>query len=237
VAAGLIATSLIACAACVAAFFFFRQSRRLRDELHRTEARRLRNQLNPHFLFNTLNAISELGYRDPDAADRTITQLSNLLRVSLDTGSRHEIALKDEVDILRRYLDIQQTLLQNRLKIEFDIAPDTLTARVPSMILQPLAENAIVHGVTPAGAGGYVCVTARREADALVLTVRDNGPGVATACRERVGLGNTRTRLEHLYGAAQQFELIAAPGGGALARLRLPFHEAYAYDEDSHAYR
>ncbi|HET7675345.1 MAG TPA: histidine kinase, partial [Gammaproteobacteria bacterium] len=82
-AAGLIATSLIACAACVAAFFFFRQSRRLRDELHRTEARRLRNQLNPHFLFNTLNAISELGYRDPDAADRTITQLSNLLRVSL----------------------------------------------------------------------------------------------------------------------------------------------------------
>lgn len=207
-------------------------------ELHRLEARHLRSQLNPHFLFNTLNAISELGYRDPGAADRTVTQLSNLLRISLDTGSRHEIALKDELEILKRYLDIQQTLLQNRLKIEFDIAPDTLNARVPSMILQPLAENAVTHGITTTTAVGRIVVSARRDAETLVLGVSDNGPGVEPGrVAERVGLGNTRTRLAHLYGDAQRFDLANAAGGGATARLRIPFHEAYAYDEDTYAYR
>ncbi|HET7371085.1 MAG TPA: histidine kinase [Gammaproteobacteria bacterium] len=226
--------SLIAVAAVVCAAAFYRRASCLQRELHRLEARRLRSQLNPHFLFNALNAVSELGYHDPGAADRMVTQLSNLLRISLDTDNRYEIALKDELDILRRYLDIQQTLLQSRLQVRFDIATDTLAARVPSMILQPLAENAVTHGITTTR-GGCVDVASYRDGDALVLEVRDDGPGVQDAGPERVGLSNTRSRLAHLYGNAQDFELKSAADGWTVARIRLPFHEAWAYDEDAHA--
>lgn len=226
--------ALIAVAAIVCATAFYRQARHLQRELHRLEARRLRSQLNPHFLFNTLNAISELGYHDPGAADRTVTQLGNLLRISLDTDNRYEISLKDELDILRRYLDIQQTLLQNRLEIQYDVAPETLTARVPSMILQPLAENAVIHGIT-ATRGGCIDIGARRDGEMLVLEVRDDGPGMQNAGPERVGIANTRDRLAHLYGNAQDFDLRSADDGWTVARIRLPFHEAWAYDEDAHA--
>ncbi|HET6655838.1 MAG TPA: histidine kinase [Gammaproteobacteria bacterium] len=226
--------SAIAIAAIVCAFIFRRRAHRLQREVHRLEARRLRSQLNPHFLFNALNAVSELGYHDPGAADRTVTQLGNLLRISLDTDNRYEIALKDELDILRRYLDIQQILLQDRLRIHFDIAPETLSARVPSMILQPLAENAVIHGITTTK-GGCIDIAARRDHEALVLEVRDDGPGTQNAGPERVGLSNTRNRLAHLYGDAQDFELKSAADGWTVARIRLPFHEAWAYDEDAHA--
>ncbi|HET7308334.1 MAG TPA: histidine kinase [Gammaproteobacteria bacterium] len=226
--------ALVAVAAVVCAAVFYRQARHLQRELHRLEARRLRSQLNPHFLFNALNAVSELGYHDPGAADRTITQLGNLLRISLDTDNRYEISLKDELDILRRYLDIQQTLLQSRLQIQFDIAPDTLAARVPSMILQPLAENAVTHGITPTR-GGCIDIVARRAGDRLVLEVRDDGPGLTHAACERVGLSNTRSRLAHLYGNAQDFALRSGADGWTIAHISLPFHEAWAYDEDAHA--
>ncbi|HET6725473.1 MAG TPA: histidine kinase [Gammaproteobacteria bacterium] len=229
-----VVVSLVAIAAAACAFVFFRRARCLQRELHRLEARRLRSQLNPHFLFNTLTAISELGYHDPGAADRTVTQLGNLLRISLDTDNRYEIALKDELDILRRYLDIQQTLLQDRLRIQFDVAPETLTARVPSMILQPLAENAVIHGIT-ATRGGRIDVVARRGGEMLELEIRDDGPGIADARCERVGLTNTRSRLAHLYGNAQDFDLKSAADGWTVARIRLPFHEAWSYDEDAHA--
>lgn len=218
----------------------WRRNRRLQALLVSAELRRLRTQLNPHFLFNTLNAISELGYTDPEAADRTITQLSGLLRKSLDDSHQQEIALRDELDFLRRYLDIQQTLLRGRLQIEFEVADNTLNARVPGMILQPLVENAVTHGIGRSGSG---CLTlrARREHDVLVIEVEDNGWGLVIAAprsgREGIGIGNTRARLSYLYGELADLELNNRSGGGLTARLNIPFHEAFAFDENPHADR
>ena len=217
-----------------------RQAARLKAQIVSAELRRLRTQLNPHFLFNTLTAISELGYTDPEAADRTITQLSGLLRKSLDDSHQQEIALRDELDFLRRYLDIQQTLLRGRLQIVFDIADNTLNARVPGMILQPLVENAVTHGVGRSGTG-YITLRSRRENETLVVEVEDNGWGLVIAAprggREGIGIGNTRARMSYLYGGLAGLELKSRPGEGLTARLRIPFHEAFAFDENPHADR
>jgi LytS/YehU family sensor histidine kinase len=214
-----------------------RKCSRLQAQLVSAELRRLRTQLNPHFLFNTLNAISELGYTDPEAADRTITQLSRLLRKSLDDSHQQEIALRDELDFLRRYLDIQQILRRGRLQIEFNIAADVLNARVPGMILQPLVENALTHGI--GRSGGNLTLRARREDDLLMIEIEDNGCGLIAAeprgAREGIGIGNTRARLSHLYGGLAGLELNSRPGEGLTARLNIPFHEAYAFDEGPHA--
>lgn len=216
-----------------------RRYSRLEAQLVSAELRRLRAQLDPHFLFNTLNAISELGYTDPKAADRTVTELSALLRKSLDDSHQQEIALRDELEFLRRYLDIQQILLRGRLRVEFDIAADVLAARVPGMILQPLVENAVTHGMGRSGAG-HLTLRARREDDLLVIEVEDNGSGlvaVAGGGREGIGIGNTRARLSYLYGGLAGLELKSRSGEGLTARLNIPFHEAYAFDENPHAGR
>lgn len=230
----------MALAALIAAFVALRlhlRGRRLHRELASMEMRLLRSQINPHFLFNTLSAISELGYRDPAAADMTITRLGQLLRLSLDTSARHEISLKSELAILERYLDIQRTLLQNRLEVTVDVAEATLNARVPSLILQPLVENAIMHGVASMQGGGKIIVSAHRTGQQLVIQVSDNGRGISDGSRERIGLANTRRRLAHLYGDGPRFELSNREGGGATARLLIPFHEAYAYEEDPQPHR
>ncbi|MGH8321222.1 MAG: sensor histidine kinase, partial [Gammaproteobacteria bacterium] len=140
---------------------------RVKHQLVSAELRHLRNQLNPHFLFNTLNAVSELAYEDPEAADRTITQMSGLLRKSLDNSNQQEIALRDELDFLQRYLAIQETLLRERLHVELEINDDTLNARVPGMILQPLVENAVTHGIGRTGTG-YLTVRTARKGELLV---------------------------------------------------------------------
>ncbi len=217
-----------------------RKYARLEAQLMSAELRRLRAQLDPHFLFNALNAISELGYTDPEAADRTITELGALLRKSLDDSHQQEIALRDELEFLRRYLDIQQVLLRGRLRIEFNIAADVLNARVPGMILQPLVENAVTHGVGRSDTG-HLTLRARREEDLLVIEVEDNGSGLVAVTprggREGIGIGNTRARLSYLYGGLAGLELKTRPGEGLTARLHIPFHEAYAFDENPHAGR
>lgn len=216
------------CQACL----LLREYNQIRRRLVGIELRRLRTQLNPHFLYNALNAISELGYKDPDAADRTVTRLSGLLRKSLDDSHQQEIALRDELDFLQCYLDIQHTLLEDRLHVELAIDEAVLNARVPGMILQPLVENAMTHGV---GSNGevHLVVRAVRDDDSLLLDVQDKGPGRATV-HEGIGIGNTRARLRYLYGELAGLELLNCPDEGLIARLIIPFHEAYAYDENPH---
>lgn len=196
--------------------------------LQQAELQSLKTQLHPHFLFNTLNAISALNTRDPETANRTIAQLSDLLRVSLKSGKSQEITLKEELDFLRKYVQIQQTLLQERLKVEWKIDPFTLDALVPNMILQPLVENSIRHGISNLADGGQIEISAHRQNGTLLLEVRDNGAGFAedsnSVCRG-IGISNTKARLRHLYGEAHRFSLQNLPEGGVGVGLGIPFKE------------
>jgi LytS/YehU family sensor histidine kinase len=183
--------------------------------------------MNPHFLFNTLHTISALMHKDVDAADRMVMKLSDLLRLALDNTDTHEVPLTQELDFLKRYLEIEQTRFRDRLKVEMEIAPETLRARVPNLVLQPLVENAIRHGIEPHARPGKIILRAQRHDGHLELQVQDNGDGLPSngAKREGIGTSNTRTRLQQLYGARQKFELQNLPSGGLLARVVIPFHE------------
>jgi len=196
-------------------------------ELHAqvTDARlnALRTQLNPHFLFNTLNAVSTLVDEDPPGARRMIARLSDLLRHTLD-GDEQEIPLARELEMLRRYLDIMEVRFQDKLEVSIETEPSLDDALVPNLVLQPLVENAFRHGLGLMKTAGRVSVRAVRDDGDLVLTVRDNGRGPANPVREGVGLTNTRARLTQLYGAHQQLALTAADGGGAVVELRIPYH-------------
>jgi two-component system LytT family sensor kinase len=191
------------------------------------ELRRLRTQLDPHFLFNALNAISELGYDDPEAADRAITRLSGLLRTSLDETRQQEISLQGELDFLDDYLALQRLLMRDDLAVTISADPSAAHARVPAMILQPLVENALTHG-RPGAGNGPVHISTRRDGEALRIEVRDSGPGLDSSGtgRKGIGIANTRARLEYLYGRAAELELKNGNDGGAIARLTLPFREA-----------
>lgn len=186
----------------------------------------LRLQLQPHFLFNTLNAISTLVHRDAAAADELIGDLSELLRLSLQTTT-HEVPLARELELLDRYLAIEQARLGDRLRLVRDIDPAAAGAFVPTLLLQPLAENAVRHGIEPRVASGTLTVRARREGDTLRLTIADDGVGLASAgagsTRRGIGLTNTEERLRTLHGAAARLELLAPPEGGTRVELTLPF--------------
>lgn len=191
--------------------------------LAETRLQALQAQLNPHFLFNTLNSISTLMHRDVAAADHMIVRLSELLRAALASAGAQEVPLREELDFLRRYLEIEQVRFGPRLKVDFEVAQDTLELPVPNLLLQPLVENAIKHGIAPRKLGGRIEVGARREAGDLRLWVRDNGAGDGQATRgSGLGLANTRARLEHLYGERQRFEFGPAPEGGFAVQIRIP---------------
>ena len=184
----------------------------------------LRTQLNPHFLFNTLNAISTLVEEDPPGARRMIARLSDLLRHTLAEGDDQEISLARELELLRRYLEIMEVRFQGNLEVSIDSDASLEDALVPNLVLQPLVENAFRHGLAPMQTVGRVAVRAVRDNGDLVLTVRDNGGGPAKEVREGVGLANTRARLAQLYGARQELALTPAEGGGALVEVRFPYH-------------
>jgi two-component system LytT family sensor kinase len=183
----------------------------------------LKMQLQPHFLFNTLHAISTLMYRDVEAADRMVTRLSDFLRLTLDSAGVQEVALKREMEYLDKYLDIEQVRFADRLEIRRAIEPATLDLLVPNLVLQPLAENAVRHGIAVRSSAGRIEIVARLERGALTIEVLDDGPGTSTI-REGVGLSNTRARLDHLYGTAARLDLGTTPSGGFSARLTLPAH-------------
>jgi two-component system LytT family sensor kinase len=183
----------------------------------------LKTQLQPHFLFNTLHAISALMYRDLEGADRMIARLSDFLRIALESAGVQEVTLKREMEYLDKYLEIEQVRFGERLTVRRAIDPEALDLLVPNLVLQPLVENAVRHGIAPRTSGGQIDVGARAVDGALTITVADDGPG-AVAIREGVGISNTRARLEHLYGASARLQIGNAPGGGFLARLDIPAH-------------
>lgn len=218
-------------AAGLAREYFLREQRRAREAVHleallaHARLNALRMQLNPHFLFNTLNAVSALVERDPSGVRKMIARLSELLRHTLDTKSPDEVALRDELSFLQRYLDIMAVRFQGKLRVSMSVDDAALNARVPVFILQPLVENALEHGVSRASGDAEVDVHARREGDALIVSVRDRGPGL-DAQPEGVGLSNTRARLAALYDDAASVTLTSLPDGGAAAELRLPWRDA-----------
>lgn len=203
-----------------------RQAAELEGQLARARLEALRMQLNPHFLFNTLNTIAALIHDQPEAADRTLTRLSELLRLTLEGHDQQEIPLSEELGFLERYLEIEQTRFGDRLAVVFDIPADLHGALVPALILQPIVENAIRHGVEKREEGGRITVAARRQRDRLELCVADNGPGLPAGLpafpREGIGLTNTRSRLHHLYGEGAGLVFQPAPHGGVQATLTLP---------------
>jgi two-component system LytT family sensor kinase len=201
----------------------------LEKSLTQAKLRALQSQLNPHFLFNTLHTISALMHIDVEKADRMIAKLSDLLRYALDNTDDHEIPLRDEINFLKRYLEIEQTRFGDRLTVTMDIPEDIVDIEVPNLILQPIVENAIRHGIEPHAKPGKIHLSARRENDRLVLQVRDNGTGLRSGHqREGIGTSNTRLRLQQLYGANQTFTLENAAEGGMLATITLPLRRQQA---------
>jgi two-component system LytT family sensor kinase len=203
---------------------------RLETQLAEAQLQALQRQLHPHFLFNTLNAISALMHRDVEAADQMLARLSDLLRIALDQRGAQEVALKDELEFLQKYLEIEQARFGPRLRVDYQIEAETLDAQVPNLILQPLVENSIRHAVAVRVEPVRIEIAARRIGTNLELSVRDDGPGLSRpAAPPRttggVGLANTRSRLEHLYGASQQLRLETPEQGGLRVVVMLPFRD------------
>ncbi len=199
---------------------------RLEAQLAMAHLDMLKMQLQPHFLFNTLNAISALMHRDVDAADRMISLLSDLLRFSLEKDHRHQVSLSSELEFLNRYLAIEKIRFRDRLTVDLEVDPACMAAQVPRLILQPLVENSIKHGIAMRSAAGHVGIRGRRLGDRLEIQISDDGPGLpGTELREGIGLANTRARLEQIYGGDHRFELRDGDRGGVLAHLEIPFEE------------
>lgn len=220
--------------AVVHAFLFYDKLRdrelkgsRLEAQLAMARLEVLKMQLHPHFLFNTLNAISALMHRDVDAADRMITLLADLLRLSLDKDDRHVVPLSNELEFLDRYLAIEKIRFRDRLRVNMDVDSSCLSCQVPRLILQPLVENSVRHGIARRSAAGMVAIRARRKGNRLELCVIDDGPGLPEkgGWREGVGLANSRARLQQLYGDDHRLTLEQAPESGLMVRLELPFEE------------
>lgn len=193
-------------------------------KLERARVQLLGAQLQPHFLFNALNAVAELIHEDADRADRTIGQLSDLLRATLEAGQRPEVTLDEELALVGHYLAIMQTRLGDRLAVTVDVPAETRSAMVPHLLLQPLVENAIQHGLASRPAGGHLEIRAARRDSTLTIAIADDGIGVPPGgARPGIGLANTRARLQALYAGAGALTIAPREGGGTLATIALPF--------------
>ncbi len=216
----------------VSYYFRFRErelrATQLETQLAQAQLQTLKMQLHPHFLFNTLNAIAGL-VRDSrnKAAVDMLAGLSDLLRYTLENAGKHEVPLKEELEFLELYLDIQQMRFSDRLKVEMHVEPEALDALVPNLILQPLVENAIRHGISRRAASGVVGIRVQRDNGSLHIRIYDDGPGLkrddGVAVVEGVGLSNTRARLKQLYGERQEFSLRERADTGVEAVLVIPF--------------
>lgn len=215
------------------AFEYYRKYRereirnfQLEARLVKTQLQALQLQLQPHFLFNTLHAISALMHKDVELADRMLARLGDLLRITLDHAGTQEVPMQREVEFIKNYLEIEQARLGPRLKVNLEVDGEAMAALVPNLAWQPVVENAIRHAIAPRPEGGRIDIIARRQQDHLCLTVKDDGPGLRSAkgpIREGVGLANTRARLQQLYGAAHRFEIRQPPEGGLEVHLTIPY--------------
>ena len=209
-----------------------RTAERLAAGLTEARLQALKMQLQPHFLFNTLNAISALIPVEAQPARRMVARLGDLLRISLEHEETQEVTLREELEFLEPYLEIEQARLEERLTVRMDIAPETLDARVPHLLLQPLVENAIRHGIAPRIEPGTVEISTSRTPDTglLRIEVHDDGPGLdrdnGTRTRKGLGLANVQSRLEQLYGGKHRFAMYNHPEGGAVVRISLPFRDS-----------
>ena len=219
----------------VSAFSYYRRyqegelrASQLEALLSQSQLQALKMQLHPHFLFNTLHSISSLMHRDIEAADKMIARLGDFLRLTLENSGTQEVTLQEELEFLRCYLEIEHIRFQDRLTTHMDIAPQALVTHVPNLILQPIVENAIRHGIAPRSTPGRIEIRAERNNGTLRIQVRDNGPGLPgnpnadNLYKEGLGLANTRARLEQLYGAAHRFDLANDPDGGLVVTLEIP---------------
>jgi signal transduction histidine kinase len=198
----------------------------LQTQVAKARLQALKSQLQPHFLFNTLHSISALMLTDVNAADRMMTRLSDLLRMTLEAAETQITTLNRELDFVNCYLEIEKIRFEERLNVVLDIAPETLDAQVPQLLLQPLVDNAIKHGISRLAGGGKIRIAASASDHELQLEVSDNGPGFdnpSYSQRNGVGLKVTRERLESLYGLDHSMELLSLPDGRSCVRIRIPF--------------
>jgi signal transduction histidine kinase len=207
------------------------ESARLRAQLADARVTALRNQLNPHFLFNTLNAVATLVDRDPRGVRRMIARLSDLLRATLEPSTDPEAPLSQEIALAEKYLEILEIRFQGRLQTSLDAPADIRSALVPPLILQPLIENAMKHAVSRTSGPSRIDVRIARTDEQLILAVEDTGPGSAATSQPDadtsgagIGLSNTRARLEQLYGDAQDLSFAKNAAGGAIVTIRIPYH-------------
>jgi two-component system, LytTR family, sensor kinase len=209
--------------------YFRRYTQRERD-LANAQLLLLKSQLQPHFLFNTLHAVSAMMHEDIEAADRMLSLLSDLLRLTIENIGHHEVSVKQELDFLQKYLEVERIRFQERLTLRLEVDPDVLDALIPSMILQPLAENSIRHGFGSHKNTGMIVVKALRRERSLMLNFSDNGRGFPKRNWEQItdglGLTNTRRRLQQLYPANHGFRLDSPAEGGATVMFEIPYHTA-----------
>lgn len=218
---------------------------KLEAQLAQAQLQALKMQLQPHFLFNALHSVSA-NLRDPKIARTMLARIGDFLRLTLDNAGAQEINLKQELDFLRCYLDIEQTRFRDRLTVEMDVEPETWDARVPNLILQPLIENAVKHGIAPHAAPGRIDVRVRRLNGNLQVQIQDNGSGISAEKpetsslepangngRSGIGLKTTRARLARLYPDSHQLKLCNAPEGGLIVILEIPFKTAINKDAAS----
>jgi two-component system, LytTR family, sensor kinase len=208
------------------------QASGLQTQLVQAQLQALKMQLHPHFLFNALHSVSALIHEDAEGADRMIARLSDLLRLSLETGGAQLVPLHQELRFLNLYLEIEKTRFEERLAVRFDIEPDAEEALVPNLVFQPLVENSIRHGLALRIGGGCIHIEAKRDGRKLLLRVTDNGNGLSEDGREGIGLGATRGRLERLYGDEQSLLLRNVRSGGVEALITIPF--ATSTEDDAH---
>ena len=200
----------------------------LKTQLAQAQLRALKMQLHPHFLFNTLHSISSLVLEEPAKANSMIARLGDFLRLTLENSDQQLVTLKEEAEFLRCYLDIEQVRFGDRLTVTFELEPQTLSAQVPHLILQPVVENAIQHAIAPRAARGRINIEAKRLDSLLRLEISDSGPGIRSdgnsLGKKCVGLTNVRTRLQQTYGPDFRFELRNTGDGGLTVVMEIPFH-------------